>query len=102
MLDSKVYVADSPIHGKGLYAKEFIPAGSVIGNVWGRYTKTDGDHVLWVSDTIGLQVLCQFRYINHSDSPNAAYYDSLEVCAVKDIRPDEEITHNYQEGWDEI
>jgi len=96
MIDSKVYVAQSSIHGKGLFAKEFIPADSVIGTLIGHYTKTDGEHVLWLDEITGIHVLCQFRYINHSDSPNAVYYDTLEVYAVKDISIDEEITHNYQ------
>lgn len=96
MLESKVYIAESPIHGKGLFAKKFIPADSVIGTILGKYTNTDGEHVLWLNDMVGIHVLCPLRYINHSDSPNAVYYDTLEVCAVKDICADEEITHNYQ------
>ena len=36
MSDSIVYVDDSPIHGKGLFAKSFIPAGMVIGVVRGN------------------------------------------------------------------
>ncbi len=99
MTDSLVYVGDSPIHGKGLFAKDFIPAGTVIGIVQGEPTKTDGDHVLWVDDENGFLVKCDLRFINHSDTPNAAYYDDLEVCAVRDIEPGEEITHNYGEGW---
>jgi len=35
---------------------------------------------------------------DHSDSPNAVYYDTLEVCALKDIAPGEEITHDYLGG----
>jgi len=38
------------------------------------------------------------RFINHSDEPNAAYYDTLEVCALTDIAPGEEITHDYLSG----
>ena len=33
MTESLVYVDDSPIHGKGLFAKDFISAGSVLGRV---------------------------------------------------------------------
>ena len=54
---------------------------------------------MWVDDENGFLVKCDLRYINHSDTPNAAYYDDLEVCAVRDIEPGEEITHNYGEGW---
>ena len=91
-----VYVAESKIHGKGLFAKRHIPEGEVIGVVSGEWTKTDGPHVLWLNNKKGFQVSCNLRYINHSKTPNACYYDSLEVIAIKDIQPDEEITHNYQ------
>ena len=99
---SSIYVSDSLIHGKGLFANTFIPAGSVLGNLEGEYTNTDGDHVLWLDEKSGFLVQCNFRYINHSDAPNAIYYDNLEVCAIKDIRPGEEITHNYDVSQEDI
>ena len=99
--DSIVYVDDSPIHGKGLFAKTFIPSGTLIGVVQGRPTTTDGDHVLWIDDHTGFQVQCILRYINHSDTPNAVYYDNLDVCAMRDIMAGEEITHNYDGSGEE-
>ena len=101
MSDSIVCVGDSPIHGKGLFARTFIPAGTVIGIVQGLPTTDDGDHVLWTDETNGIHVQCDLRYINHSDVPNATYYDTLEVCAMRDIQAGEEITHNYVAGWEE-
>lgn len=90
-----VYVDDSKIHGKGLFAKTHITAGDVIGIANGEHTQKDGPHVLWLDDETGFHVQCDMRFINHSDEPNAAYYDTLEVCALRDILPGEEITHNY-------
>jgi SET domain-containing protein len=101
MSDSIVYVDDSPIHGKGLFARTLIPSGTVIGIVQGSYTVDDGDHVLWVDENKGFHVQCDLRYINHSSTPNAVYYDNLEVVAMRDIQAGEEITHNYESGWDE-
>lgn len=89
------YVAPSDIHGKGLFAKAPIKAGSIIGYLQGRPTGADGDHVLWISPTQGIEVLCDLRYINHADRPNACYYDDLSVVALRDIAPNEEITHDY-------
>ena len=94
-----VYVGDSPIHGKGLFARTFIPAGTVIGVVQGSPTRTDGDHVLWIDADKGFHVQCDLRFINHSSNPNAVYYDTLEVCALRDIQAGEEITHNYGADW---
>ena len=91
----KVYVDDSQIHGKGLFAKDHIVQGEVIGIANGEHTEQDGPHVLWLTDESGFHVQCNMRFINHSDEPNAVYYDTLEVCAIRDITPGEEITHNY-------
>ena len=100
--NKSVYVAESRIHGKGLFANTFIPQGTLLGTLQGEYTCQDGDHVLWLDEETGFHVHCDFRYINHSEEPNAVYYDTLEVCAIRDIQPHEEITHNYENGWDEI
>ena len=100
MSDSIVYVDDSSIHGKGLFAKTFIPSGTVIGVVQGPPTMTDGDHVLWISENKGVHVQCDLRHINHSDTPNASCYDNLEVCAIRDIKAGEEITHYYGANWE--
>ena len=94
-----VYVGDSPIHGKGLFARTFIPAGTVIGVVQGQPTVEDGAHVLWIDEHNGFHVQCELRFINHSSKPNAVYYDTLEVCTVRDIQAGEEITHNYGADW---
>lgn len=92
----KYYVDESVIHGKGLFASEKIYTGEVISIASGEHTKEDGPHVLWINDETGFHVHCEMRYINHSENPNACYYDTLEVCAIRDIDPGEEITHNYE------
>ena len=94
------YVKPSPIHGLGLFAAEFIPEGTVIGKLEGHMTEEDGPYVLWIEDERGLHVTNDLRYINHADDANAVYYDDLTVGALRDIQPDEEITHNYR-GDDE-
>lgn len=89
------YVADSAIHGKGLFANTLISAGTVIGWLNGEPSADNGTYVLWISESRGIEVLCDFKYINHADDPNACYYDDLSVVALRDIEPHEEITHNY-------
>jgi len=92
---NNTYVAASTIHGKGLFAKTPIAGGDVIGWLNGKPCTTDGAHVLWISERQGIKVLCDLKYINHADDPNACYYDDLSVVALRDIEPHEEITHNY-------
>ncbi len=97
----KVYVKRSDIHGKGLFAKLDIKAGTTIGRIKGQPSREDGPHVLWINDTgDGVKVECLFKYINHNTKPNACYYDDLTVVALKDIKRDEEITHHYGDDWD--
>ena len=96
--ESLFYVDDSPIHGKGLFARKYIGAGEIIGILDCIPTSTDGEHVLWIDEDNGIHVRCDLRYINHSSEPNAVYYDTLEVCALTDIAPGEEITHDYLSG----
>lgn len=94
-MQKTTYVAASAIHGKGLFANTTIHDGTVIGWLNGRPCSTVGDYILWISEHEGIEVLCDLRYINHSDEPNACYYDDLSVVALRDIEPHEEITHNY-------
>ena len=89
------FVAPSRIHGQGLFAGVDIDQGTVIGLLRGRPSLEDGPHVLWISESEGIEVQCDLKYINHSDEPNACYYDDLSVVALKPIRRGEEITHNY-------
>ena len=93
------YVAESPVHGRGLFASRPIKEGEVLGKVEGKPTRVDGPHVLWMTENNGFKVSCDLRYINHSKSPNVAYYDDLTVVALRDINMDEEIVHDYGDDW---
>lgn len=98
--NSLVYVADSAIHGKGLFAARDIPKGTLLGVVQGVPAKRNGPYVLWLGDGRGIRVQCDLRFINHSSKPNAAYFDTLEVVTLRRIRRDEEITHDYGEEFE--
>ena len=93
------YVADSDIHGSGLFAGRRIRAGTVIGWLRVRPASGDGAYVLWLDETHGVEVTCDLKYINHSERPNACYYDDLSVVALRDIEVGEEITHDYGTDW---
>ena len=98
-----VYVKDSHIHGKGLFAKQSIKAGELIGEIEGKPVRNDGPYVLWLDEVLheAIEVENVFKYINHNATPNACYYDDLTVVAIRDIHKDEEITHHYGESWDQ-
>lgn len=103
-LDSLVYVAQSPIHGLGLFARVPLERGSYIGRYEGRPAQEDAAHVLWVQadgDWEGVHGENALKYLNHSRTPNAEF-DGVELYALRDILPGEEITFHYGEEWNEI
>lgn len=98
-LKDLVYVAPSPIHGKGLFARRRIPEGSYIGTYEGPQAKRNGSHVLWIFEEdkapVGRRGMNALRYLNHSEAP-LAEFDAFDLFALRTIEPDEEITINYE------
>jgi SET domain-containing protein len=99
------YVANSPIHGRGLFAKKKIRKGVHIGIYEGKKVKRDGTHVLWVEDEkkgwFGINGVNELRYLNHSKRPNAEF-EGEELYAIRPIATGAEITFDYGEDWDDI
>lgn len=95
-VSEKVFVASSPVHGKGLFAARRIKADTVIARLHGMPTYDDGIYVLWITDELGLELTNDLKFINHDKQPNAAYSD-LDVTVLRDIEPGEELLHDY--GW---
>lgn len=97
------YVAESPIHGHGLFARRRIEPDAYIGTYEGPASEEDGMHVLWLwnEDTDqweGIDGINEMRFLNHASEPNADWWGD-ELYALRRIEPDEEITFDY--GWDE-
>jgi len=125
-----VYVSDSPLHGSGLYAGEFIPKGKKIWEYDSKtvemYSVDEWDKLLANSTDERKAELLKYAYrennywilhndimsfTNHSDNPNVItnYNDMLKTgwdiknaCtfAARDIQKDEELTENYKEYFD--
>jgi len=97
------YVARSPIHGRGLFARKRIEPDEYIGTYEGPNTDKNGMHVLWLwnednEQWEGIDGRNEMRFLNHSSRPNADWWGD-ELYALKPIATDEEITFDY--GWDE-
>lgn len=95
----RVVTGPSPIHGTGCFARRPLTAGEFIGTFTGPAVRDDGEHVLWASldgrrwtGRLGTSLL---RYLNHSDTPNAAFA-GFDLYAVAAIGAGEEITIDYQ------
>ena len=102
-LGNIVYKAPSEIHGNGLFAKVSITKGDYIGTYVGPEAKRDGTYVLWVFEEeqtpVGRSGRNLLRYLNHRDEGNAEF-DGFDLFALRDIKPNEEITFDYG-GWEE-
>jgi SET domain-containing protein len=103
MSNKLVYVARSPIHGRGLFAARPLAAGELIGVYEGPVVAEDGVYVLWIEDDAGeswtgYEGENEMRFMNHSDMPNAEM-DGLNCFAVNHIPPGDEITIDY--GWND-
>ncbi len=97
------YVSTSPIHGRGLFARDNIKEGDYIGTYEGKPTNADGMHVLWLLDEEldqwdGIDGSNEMRFLNHSGNPNADFWDA-DLYALRNIIKDEEITFDYK--WEE-
>ncbi len=99
-LSAIVYVADSGIHGRGLFAARRIARDEYIGTFFGPRALRDGTHVLWVYESdkedsavgrIGRNML---RFLNHAVGSNAAF-EGFDLYATRAIPCDEEITIDY-------
>ena len=96
------YVADSAVHGKGLYAGRDLKKGESLGFCTVKRSLSNGPHVLWAEvagEEAGFEVLCDLRFINHASLPNVAYYDDFSVVALKKTKKGEELLHDYGEGF---
>lgn len=98
------YVAESPIHGMGLFTSEPISEGEPIGFYEGEETLENGEHVLWVQQSdneegwIGYDGTNELRFLNHSDQANCEM-DGQQLYAARDIEAHEELTINYGEWF---
>lgn len=114
MLRVKTYVGPSQIEGLGLFAAEFIPAGT---RVWdpdpGIDVEVTEEHLKTLHPVAqeqikkyaflddGVWVICMddARHMNHSDNPNTENSGEGTVASC-DIQPGEELTSDYREICD--
>jgi len=105
-----IEVRRSPGRGRGVFARQFIPEGTVIERVpmivfpEKELETEEGFSALynyvfeWGRGTVAIALGCGSIY-NHSYSPNARYDDAAQrtkvYTAIKDISAGEEITINY-------
>ncbi len=103
----------SRIHGRGLIARESIPADTVIWilrpgfdvvmsrDQFEELSQNARDQIrrfIYTEIATGHYVLCSddAKYMNHSDTPNTRT-EGTQTITIQDIQPGQEITCNYCE-----
>ena len=100
LLESLVYPAESPTHGMGLFAAAPIPADTVLGFFATQPTTKPGPYTLHCWDDSMVDVIDEFRFINHARPANVIYYScDFSVVALRDIEQGEELFHDYGDDW---
>ena len=105
-----VEIKDSPVHGKGVFAKEKANPGELIGIYEGTIIHEDWDeddpHVLWLRDDegrfFGIKGTGTCRFMNHDgDDPNAVLgANSVYIFCARPIKVGEEIFISYGDDID--
>ncbi|MDX1459430.1 MAG: SET domain-containing protein-lysine N-methyltransferase [Xanthomonadales bacterium] len=103
--EAAVYVAESSIHGLGLFAERAFSKGDWIGHYEGKPTDENGEHVLWVMQNdgnwVGWDGTNEMRYLNHARPANCEM-DGQDCYAARDIRRNEELTIDYGEDFEPL
>jgi SET domain-containing protein len=101
----RVAVGASPVHGRGLFARQRFRPDAFIGRFEGTPTTRDGEHVLWVLDEHGrhrgVRGRNALRFLNHSRRPNAEFRGD-ELYALRNIQPGREIFIHYGDDWEDL
>lgn len=100
-----IYIGDSRINGKGVFAGEDIHEGNRIQYIKGKRVKNvikSKEESEAIANWIGVSRKfwmntdgTPFRFINHSCDPNAAIMGTKTVVALRNINKDDEITIDY-------
>lgn len=117
------YVAESDLHGRGVFARRFIPKGTTLMEYEGKRISSDEAdeqpsadpdnpyHTFFFSLSSGeiidgAQQGNEARWINHSCEPNCEGHendagDRVFIVAKRDIEKDEELLYDYALTIDE-
>ena len=99
-------VRKSPIGTKnnfGVFSSDEIGKGFLIGFFSGEPEDGASQHSIQIGKDLHLNVSdkCVFRYLNHSDNPNA-FVRGVNIYALINVAPNTELTINYNATENEI
>jgi SET domain-containing protein len=107
---TKTEIRKSPIHGRGLFAREAIGKGEIVAIKGGTIlTRAEWEALEPELGSAEIQISDQFfiapanneeregsmLYTNHSCDPNIGIQGQVVFVAMRDIAPGEELTHDW-------
>ena len=94
----RIEVRESPVHGKGVFARKRLREGQWIGRFEGDETTENGTYVLWLIDEDGVEHGIRgrnaLRFLNHGAPPNAEFEDA-DLFAIRNVQPGAEVLIDY-------
>ena len=112
----KTQVRESPIQGKGLFAIDAIKEGEIVAVKGGHILTTEewkalepelGPAEIQIADNLFIAPITQEQrnesmlYTNHACDPNIAIQGQIVFVAMREIKPNEELTHDWATTDDE-
>ena len=98
-----IEVRESPLHGRGVFARRALRRNQRIGRFEGETTTRNGTFVLWVTDEMGREKGIRgrnvLRFLNHGRPPNAEFRDE-ELFVLAPVAKGAELLIDY--GDDEF
>lgn len=103
-------VRESPIQGRGLFARVDIPAGAIVavkggavmdGTMWHRLERQLGPAEIQIAEDLFIapreagEREGSMLFTNHSCEPNIALQGQIVFVAMRDIAAGEELTHDW-------
>ena len=89
----------------GVFSFVRFSRGDKIGRIKSRRVKEDGPYIIHYNYSDGREFryepLNEFRFLNHSNKPNAEVV-GMDVFALKVINPNDEITFYYSDDAEEF
>lgn len=105
VMSDKVYIDESKIQGKGVFAKRNIKKGEKILEFTGLIVNfaqdVPGDHSIQTGEGSFMDLDEPGRFTNHSCRPNTGIKNNNILVAIKDIRKNREICLDYSTSMDE-
>lgn len=99
-----VFVGESKINGKGVFAAKNFRVGEVVLKWHPRYlekaelenySEEEQKYIYPADDNKYLYMQLPERFVNHSCDPNTKTIDDIKDIAIKNIKKGEEITSDY-------